>query len=102
MSFNDGKIARRAAKQPWWIMPWAAAGMQLSRPGSCWQQVRAGSCSPAMRKWQSILLLVVGACSPAPVLHGSCWAEGMHAEQQKCHRLVARASIHASTQDFQG
>lgn len=99
MRFDGGRNGCRAAKQSWWNMLLAAAGMQKSRPGSCWRQVQAGSAalpcgsgSPSCWQW--------GVCSPAPALHGSCWADRVHAEQQKCHLLVVRACIHASTQNI--
>ena len=47
-------------------------------------------------------LLAVGPCSPALALHGLCWAEGMHAEQQRCLLLVVRGLYVASTHNFQG
>ena len=52
-------------------------------------------------KWQFILP-AVGVCSPAPALHGLCWAEGMQAEEQRCLLLLVRASTQASTQGIQG
>ncbi len=42
MRFDGGRNGCRAAKQSWWNMLLAAAGMQKSRPGSCWRQVQVG------------------------------------------------------------
>ena len=76
MSFNNGRAACRHAKQPWWTMLWAAAGMQMSRPGTCWQQERAGSCSPAMQKWQFI---AAGSGHLQPCTHAPWLVAGLHA-----------------------